>query len=712
VNPFIRQSTSGRSGFTLFEVSISLAIVTFAVISVMLLLPSGLRAQQMSKYHIIAAAKAMEMVEAFNCVSNGLSATDTEADQPWNVHSNNKNWQPDLESQLSYARFGLYPVPTDIARRLDSEGGEIQDLLNQGGYIYYSQPLANSGMSETMISPATPPNETQKLVIGIVGYPQNNALQTLPQKAWPYYAIYPSPPVVVGVSRSIRFEGRRFPSVKDRLFNPLVNNITADSFYRENNSGWKDSVPWEALDLRAQDVAMGTELYSVGKLFHVYLLEAEKVDQALKNQKTPPPTNYPVRVENKLFAPTGNNQVLKKAEDYVKAVIKWCDRYANANLTARGYWEGKNLADSIFASSNNFMSLSAIDTAFASVAEDRRHLYVLACRLMGHAGPIVLEMINHDPARPNDKTIDGITFNKKSVSIMHENALRLGNLFAACSPYNWGAPRPIQRAIMMDYPLMEYDLSINPYAPSAYPNDPFTQYTYAPADFTGNIFQTTVKAIKWRPTTPEPVINAGVSISYPLTPNATTNYWNKTFTSPYNSTLTARFDPAERCRQIVFWAVDWVSYEDFETAPSAPVDAGRFMKAAPKSITPTPTVPYESHKSSNWLDHHPVSIRNPEKHFLFNSDLSNYATGTVTPNGMSAVGTHGPDSVGGLGNMVNDQDGLTDANSMRRFLGVWGADRNANQRLDRGTVPKSVRLRASLVARFNYYDRRVPAMMR
>jgi hypothetical protein len=45
-------------------------------------------------------------------------------------------------------------------------------------------------------------------------------------------------------------------------------------------------------------------------------------------------------------------------------------------------------------------------------------------------------------------------------------------------------------------------------------------------------------------------------------------------------------------------------------------------------------------------------------------------------------------------------------------MGKWGADRNANQQLDRGQAPRSARMRAVTVARFNYYDLRVPAVIR
>jgi len=46
------------------------------------------------------------------------------------------------------------------------------------------------------------------------------------------------------------------------------------------------------------------------------------------------------------------------------------------------------------------------------------------------------------------------------------------------------------------------------------------------------------------------------------------------------------------------------------------------------------------------------------------------------------------------------------------FGGRYGADRNFNRVLDRGPLKPSVRLYATQVARFNFYDPRVPAVVR
>ena len=90
------QESHLRHGFTLFEVSISLALVSFGVVSVLMLLPAGIKAQQMARYQILASAKALELVES-NAASHNRNLVDCEAEKPWNVHINYKNQHPDLE---------------------------------------------------------------------------------------------------------------------------------------------------------------------------------------------------------------------------------------------------------------------------------------------------------------------------------------------------------------------------------------------------------------------------------------------------------------------------------------------------------------------------------------------------------------------------------------------------------------------------------------
>lgn len=185
-----------RRGFTLFEVAISLVLVAFGVVSVLMMFPAGLKAQQLSRYQILATAKAVELIDVFASTTNANVMMDREGPNPWDTIGSYRAYAPDLETSVSTFRSGMYPLPPDLARRFDSDGDEIKQVLEQGGYLYYSQPLATLGFNPIGIRDKMPtPNESQKLVCAVVGYAQQNALTTMPYKAWPYYTPYPSPPM-------------------------------------------------------------------------------------------------------------------------------------------------------------------------------------------------------------------------------------------------------------------------------------------------------------------------------------------------------------------------------------------------------------------------------------------------------------------------------------------------------------------------------------
>ena len=167
-----------------------------------------------------------------------------------------------------------------------------------------------------------------------------------------------------------------------------------------------------------------------------------------------------------------------------------------------------------------------------------------------------------------------------------------------------------------------------------------------------------------------------------------------TWGDPAHFTLTAPFAAEERCRQIVCWAVDWMSYQDAELAPSAQVDASKYPISAPK-----PGRSFAARMSDlQFVDGHLYVFRNPEKAMLFTQDVSAFATGADVSAQMMLNSDATPDR------------GAATANK-QVFSGMWGADRNFNRKLDRGPVPRSVRMRAVLVGRFNFYDPRVPTMV-
>ena len=135
-------TTTGRTtsgGFTLFEVGLSLVIVTFSVVTVLMFIPTGIRAQQKARFQLLASAKALELIEQFSGKSGGERIADFETPEPWEARPfcySSTRW--DLECRVSRWDSGVIPMPTEIAMRLDSDGDEIQ-RLNKYKITWYTK---------------------------------------------------------------------------------------------------------------------------------------------------------------------------------------------------------------------------------------------------------------------------------------------------------------------------------------------------------------------------------------------------------------------------------------------------------------------------------------------------------------------------------------------------------------------------------------------
>ena len=656
---------SGRCGFTLFEIAISLVLVSFGVISILILFPMGIKAQENARFRIYAAAKALEIVESYNASHNANPAFEAEAPNAWDVHVTGRNLAPDLEARDSSYRFGMFPLPLTIAQRLDSDGDEIQTILSQGGYLYYSQPLATTGLSESGFTGANtqPPNDAQRLVMGIVGYAQNNALYAFPWKAWPYYAAYPSPPAFGNHQQSgwLPISAFKLPVSLPNMEHPSY--LWEDTTDPDIRMVWSNIWPVPAFPTGAIPATYG------GYYWH-WLAQPYVPPTVQAPAPSPSPTVNP---------PNQPMASLQTATNYLACALWYATR--------------KGLP---LAFINGTAGMADVQGLFAQPPANLAQ-QVCALRFLAHAATTVSGYSsnpNGEPINPLAMTAGGISPAMRLTSAMitdyHEMCLAVGMRFAASYPYDWGAPRPLQRAIMTDNPLIEFDL--------LQPGNLLSGQTYAGG----------YQAQAWRPIAAQPIRNLGVSFTYPA--------WNlgaqggNTLVSenpldagyvsfPQNPlwgdgehdfTLTQHFAPAERCRQIVFWTVDWQSYEDCETAPSAPVDAGKYLLGAPVEGG-----------NLNWamtnppfMDWQQFGYFNPEKVMVFTSSCLDLPTGSH----VATEGTHDQANQG-LGNAAI-------------FNGLYGADRNANGLLDRGPVPTSVRLRAVQVGRFNYYDLRVPATIR
>lgn len=116
------------------------------------------------------------------------------------------------------------------------------------------------------------------------------------------------------------------------------------------------------------------------------------------------------------------------------------------------------------------------------------------------------------------------------------------------------------------------------------------------------------------------------------------------------------FAASERSRELVFWSVDWMNYEDAESAPSAPFDTS-FV----------------------------ISLKN-------DGSLNGAFNGNMYGNPEAAIKFLNPDHTF-AGSPIWSSD-----------FGQFGADRNGSGRFDRGSIPASQRMRATTIARFNLYD--------
>jgi hypothetical protein len=260
--------------------------------------------------------------------------------------------------------------------------------------------------------------------------------------------------------------------------------------------------------------------------------------------------------------------------------------------------------------------------------------------------------------------------------------------YAASFPYDWNAPRPHARALMVDYPLIEFDLFTPP-------------RTGAIAGAGG------VKAAMWRPVSAQRI--TGIGLPGVFQGVLTDSGWDPS-RSPFSGmdgrdgahplwgdashfTLNRPFHPRERCRELVFWTVDWQAYEDAETAPAAPLDASRTVCAG---VTTRNRDNYEGRANDSVPLEDAVQLRNPERTISFTRDVGGLTAGSDVSNLLMGAST-GADHGGG---------------SRTVQLGIYGADRNRNYHLDRGPVPRSVRMRAVQVARFTFYDPRIPITLR
>jgi hypothetical protein len=660
-------------------------LVTFGAVSIMLIFPVGIKQQQLSRFKILASVKAMEMMDSFTGSAEFTRTMDPEVPEPW--ESNNYAYSStrfDLESRLCSWHHGLLPVPTEIARRLDSSGEEIQQILGEGGALYYSQPMANTNLDERWMAKSLP-NDALKIVCAISGYAQNNALPSLPWKEWPYRQPYPGPPIAAYL------DDASMQSAKNAPTNGYNNNqMYSWEWWFGGNVGTVDQVVPPQVDPLLRDLFVAAEANSINK--PTALQRKNYIESALKYGEQ----TFLSSIRTNLPSP---DTVGRSAEFLTYYTPDTTTATNNAALDVLGQKYDLAFAALCKSAEMEPTDAPAPPTTFPTLqltAKIKLRMdVVLRVQCMRFIAHSMMTLSKNNKLRDYDNSdslvdtmiVNGNTVTSGLLRYYHERCLAMVMRYAASFPYDWGAPRPAQRSIMMDHPLLEWDLFSPPRS--------------------GQIAGTTVPAAMWRPLAAQPVSNLGPAASYSGSYNAGTYdpetppfpKWdlsmpNVFWGDPAHFTLTKPFSPKERCRQIVFWAVDWQSYEDAETAPSAPMDASRAPLRGPRN----PAGSFADRSlTQHWSAKETYHLMNPEYRLNFTEDIS--ALSTMA-------------DITGKSNLNTDEQ-VSGALKNTSFLnGIYGADRNFNGILDRGPVSRSVRLRATLIARFNYYDPRLPITFR
>jgi hypothetical protein len=182
---------------------------------------------------LLASAKAMELVETFSGRIGGERMAEFETPEPWETRPfcySNTRW--DMECRNSRFDGGIIPLPLDIAKRLDSDGDEIQSLLASGAYLYYADPKVLPGVDPRFVNNEVP-NEAMKLIFAVSGYAQNNAVPVFPWKAWPYRAAYPSPPMY-----SLHWQNEQMMPKSSEAWNSWYNSEETYNPHWNSWEGW------------------------------------------------------------------------------------------------------------------------------------------------------------------------------------------------------------------------------------------------------------------------------------------------------------------------------------------------------------------------------------------------------------------------------------------------------------------------------------------
>jgi len=791
-----------RGGFSLIEVAFAIAITATAVLVVMAFFPMGIRAQNQVRFKILAATKAMEMMEWFREGTGGGFITDgsdldKEGIMPWDSIITYRGFAPDLECANTNLRGSLKPLPNDIAYRLESDNDEIRQILDQGGYIFYCSPSYLTGFLDGSLPPLDQNwlSENRKLLVAVKGYPQQNSILYHPSvKVGPYQEWYPSPPA------HVHERHQRQPHLALGDVDSVARTVVLDALCRDPDAAYvmRSIGTYTGPDAISGLNRQTSTQMSIG--YWPYARNFPENDNETSGPLSPPQSS--------------DTHARLGAQGYLLAAQWYCERVGIAKATLQ-----------------SIVTLDAVTAFSAANSGNDAWRKVLAMRYLAHAGATLTRWYSASELSAGVNSTWTMTEGGLTVTGMlpvtlamiqgwHECSLRMAVAFANNGPYNWGAPRPLNRQVMMDHPLCQLDLWSTPISASIpavgggsavqeqwralypqrirYPCVPYSWYgRLADTNNDGCIDQRDTRdplVLLPRkldcglngPSTdtlvPEPAADSApsaTSVSGGWLDDADRNVprnatsWQPALGPVANFNLGMRFEPYERCRQIVVWSVDWQAFEDFETAPSAPVDASRYPVVASYGTGQTQW-------SSPWVQNDAAfrqaeaywrsgvlfseALHNPEHVFSYREPSTNLVSGARIRRSDQVMTIADINNFGGKTTLVQENEanplsgqspGITQlypgtlnpvwpasddptlSANRKIFVGAYGANRNGVPAgylsgvglsrndppmdpsryytaayVDGGSLPKSVQLRAVTVCRFNYYDGRASGALR
>ncbi|MDA3961664.1 MAG: hypothetical protein PF961_12800 [Planctomycetota bacterium] len=727
-----------RHGFSLFEVAVAMLVMSVAIISIVMILLSATRNQQRKRYELFAATMAVDLLDRFCNIPTASYAARMEGRELVDMSLDRRAHVPDLETAILTANAGIAPLPTAIARRFDDSDGAIARVLDGGGQIYYFNSRTEGGRYNDADQRENRENAAARVVFAVDGFAQQNALNHHPLMAWPYYHQVPSPPILQSIQQQSAANDMFMTGAWPALWDGQVFRATSPAV----EVAYK--LYAEAMVYRKNYDIKFSGLVANGGRF-------------VRNFEVPDPASRDDRIDDQ----SGRDKDTWESYDRPMGVIpeQWWNgsgtpvkqsTWPDPILAIRQWDCALDLCNAVFATTHGTASdiagdvagaLAVPDLVTAADAPKLVALGYLAFQAVNHQrfSPTLLDDFDADTAAdkyrihkdhdalgshltytPASATIGDYYVDADSARAIHELALKWHLQWQVQRPYDLRVSRPLNRPLMSDSPLLQYDVlgtakvdqgSGLGYFPTGLPNG------------AGSGLQ------RWRSW---PVIGAyrfqiggaGAGHDHYVLPQRNMNgtvvdYWHNQFDygnydlpapsswqgDPTRFNLLDSFAAAERCRQLLFFSVDWQSYEDFESQPSDPFDSSRAPLLPRRGASAwhefdwvmgiTPMVNSKADTNSQMSHLAQARVQNPEWEVAFND---------ATRTDRSPRYWVTQDLPWTLNPATVDRHW--------RELGRFGADRNGNDRFDQGQVPASKRMRAELVGRYLFYDRRLPGSLR